>query len=322
MRGVEYCRIGWLATFLATAFAQTACAQAAESSTPGPSATDGGQPRSHGDQIRAALSLSTVPRDAPLLPTEDSADREGLSVLGRRELGPLVLTPTWTAARTEGNRQGSTDERTDVTSPGLRLDMPWGKANALSLRYGASFVKERQYLTETDTQAQSLSAEAQLRVRDTLTLRLANDLSKLAWHDPEADPPYRYAYGDSNANLDWQVSSKWTLGAELQQRSKGATNGEEAPVLTTTIGIDSAYKLTGKLSLLSGAAVTGDRLADRLAFQTAPEDLTKTGAIGLGFQPNRRVRTELTYGFGWRQSRLPTQETLESSLKLSLSIGF
>jgi len=202
------------------------------------------------------------------------------------------------------------------------LGLPWGRANALSLRYGASFVKERQYMTETDTQAQSLSAGAKLTLRDALTLTFENDLSKLAWHDPAVEPAYQYAYGDSDASLDWRVSRKWTVGAQLGHRSRGGASGDEPPVLTTTIGIDSAYRLTGKLSLLSAASVTGDRLADRVASQTTPEELAKTGSIGLGYQPTLRIRGELTYGFGWQRSRLPTTDTLESSLKLSLSIGF
>ena len=334
MRAVEHCRIRWLAAFLAVAVAgpsrQIVSAEAADNGAPKQDAqatANGRPPRGRDDQIRAMLSLSTAPRDAALLPTETPASRDGQSLFHRRQRGPLALTPTWATTRTgsdstHGEHDGSADERTDITSPGLMFDVPLGKSNLLSLRYRASFTKKREYMVETDTQAQSLSAEAKLRLRNVLTLRLGNDLSRLAWHAPGAEPPYRYAYGDSNANLDWRVSRRWTLGTELRQRSTDTASGEEPPILATTIAIDSTYKLTGRLSLLSAGSVTGDRLADRLAFQTAPEDMTKTGSIGLDYQPTRRVRTELTYGFGWKRTSLPTQDTLESSLKLSLSIGF
>lgn len=334
MRAVEHCRIRWLAAFLAAAVAgpsrQIVSAEAADNGAPKQDAeatANGRPPRGRDDQIRAMLSLSSAPRDAALLPTETPASRDGQSLFHRRQWGPLALTPTWATTRTgsdgtQGDHQAGAGERTDVTSPGLTFDVPLGKSSVLSLRYRASFTKKRQYMTETDTQAQYLSAEAKLRMGDVLTLKLESDLSKLAWQDPDTRPLYRDAYSDVNAALDWQISRRWTLGTGLRQRSTSIGSRDEPPILTTTIGIDSAYRLTGKLSLLSGASVTGDRLADRLALQTAPEDLTKTGSIGLGYQPNRRVRTELTYGFGWKRSRLPTRDTLENALKLSLSIGF
>ena len=227
----------------------------------------------------------------------------------KRKAGRFVITPTLSLTgrysdNIFGLNENETEDYVATIAPGLKAEIPFGDGNSLFAQYELHVIRPRHYHAELATEDHYLAVEAELKIKDGLTLTLTDDASRQTVPaDDHEDRPDQFYYNDANATLTWELNDKWTaetaLGHEITRfrRHESRIDDFHAPRAQATV----FYGLTENVSVLVDYAYKHMYNDNDTKLNDEPEDTDNdnhTVCLGLEFNKDLPVHGRIQAGVG------------------------